>query len=149
VLGPELGQLGPGPFAASERQAPFARREDEGDDQGEDEHWVRSYLHANCSNCHRPGGASDADMDLRYRVAAEGEPLPLNAMRICNVAPTVDDLGISDPLLLAPGAPERSLLLRRMLERGEVQMPPLASIQVDEQAVLRMERWILALPDCP
>jgi glucose/arabinose dehydrogenase len=148
VLGPELGQMDdpqlPWP-SANGSPDPFARREDEVDD----EHWVRSYLHANCSNCHRPGGASNADIDLRYRVQADGERLGFDAMKICGVAPTGDDLGISDAAIVVPGAPERSLLLRRMAQRGEAQMPPLASIEVDELAVERIERWIAALPGCP
>jgi glucose/arabinose dehydrogenase len=165
VLGPEYGQIEPVPpharksrvgsaewhepqlpwLVASGQADPFARREDEADD----EHWVRSYLHANCSNCHRPGGASNADIDLRYRVQADGERLSRDAMNICGVLPTGDDLGISGAALLVPGAPERSLLLRRMAERGEAQMPPLASMEVDALAVERIERWIAALPGCP
>ena len=125
-------------------QAPFARREDAGDDAP----WVRAYLHANCSNCHRPGGASDSDIDLRYRVDAGGEPLPLEAMKICNVPPTGDDLGVIDAAIVAPGSPERSLLLRRMAERGELQMPPLGSAELDTLATPRIERWIAELPGC-
>lgn len=162
ALGPELDQLAaakgpsaspgqsdeppdPVPWAESLKRAePFAWRQQEGDD----EHWVRSYLHANCSHCHRPGGAANADIDLRLRTNAAGDPLPLDAMQICDVPPTAGDLGIAGAALLAPGAPERSLLLQRMAVRGEGQMPPLARDQVDALAMERVARWIAGLSAC-
>src|SRR4029079_17673641 len=64
---------------------------------------ARSYLHTNCSQCHRPNGPTTSTMDLRYATA-------LAATRACDVAPTVGDLGITDARLIAPGAAARSVL---------------------------------------
>lgn len=155
ALGPELDQLEPATVShesghaapwlalAEGRYPAFARRDDEGDD----EHWVRSYLHANCSSCHRPGGGSNAGIDLRYRIAP-GELLSLADMNACDVAPSGGDLGLSNAAIIAPGFPDRSVLLARMGRRGELQMPPLGSSEVDALAVERVRRWIAELPAC-
>jgi glucose/arabinose dehydrogenase len=143
--GPEVGQFDGAAWPEAARShVELPRRADAVDD----ELWVRAYLHANCSNCHRPGGASNADIDLRQRVGRDGTTTSLADLRICNVPPTGDDLGIEGAVLLAPGDPARSLLLQRMARRGEGQMPPLGTDQVDALALERVERWIRALPDC-
>ena len=47
---------------------------------------------------------------------------------------------------VAPGAPERSALLARMLERGTpAQMPPLASEHIDPGGIAAVREWIAAL----
>lgn len=155
ALGPELGQLespvladDPGglPWTALPEgsEKVFTRRED---DDGDDAHWARSYLHANCSSCHRPGGGSNADIDLR-RSGDDGKALPLARMNACDVAPVGENLGILDAAIIAPGSPERSVLLARMARRGVHQMPPLGSAIVDDLAVERVRRWITALASC-
>ena len=55
---------------------------------------ARSYLHVNCSNCHRPGGTGRGEMDLRFDTA-------LPAMNICDAVPLLGDLGIADARILA------------------------------------------------
>jgi ClpP class serine protease len=72
---------------------------------------ARAWLHTNCASCHRPEGATGADFDLSWR----GDPSGL-----C-VAPQRGDLGIAEAQIVAPGAPERSVLLARVglaVERG-------------------------------
>src|SRR5690606_22857342 len=41
---------------------------------------ARSYLHANCSGCHRPGGPGRGGMDLRFET-------PFASMAVCDVEP--------------------------------------------------------------
>jgi hypothetical protein len=60
----------------------------------------------------------------------------------------VDDLGIANARLIAPGEPERSVLLARMKVRDGNQMPPLASHLVDEAAVQVISDWIANLAGC-
>jgi uncharacterized repeat protein (TIGR03806 family) len=102
---------------------------------------ARSYLHSNCSNCHSPDGPTPVNLDLRYNTA-------LAATQTCNVQPTTGDLGIANARILAPGEPERSVLLARMKVRDVNQMPPLASHVVDQAAVEVIGAWIGGLTSC-
>jgi hypothetical protein len=63
-------------------------------------------------------------------------------MRLIDAAPVHHADGIDQARLVAPGAPERSMLLRRVSRRGAGQMPPLASSLPDEPAVRLLEAWI-------
>jgi uncharacterized repeat protein (TIGR03806 family) len=103
---------------------------------------ARSYLHANCSNCHRPGGTTQAGMDLRYDTA-------FDQMGICDVVPQNGDLGITDARLLVPGDPARSLLLERIKREDNTRMPPLSSNVVDTEGVALISDWILGIGGCP
>jgi uncharacterized repeat protein (TIGR03806 family) len=102
---------------------------------------ARSYLHSNCSSCHRPEGTTPVNIDLRYTTA-------FAATRTCNVQPAGGDLGIANARLIAPGEPARSILLERMKLRDVNQMPPLASHIVDQAAVDVIGDWIGSLQSC-
>jgi uncharacterized repeat protein (TIGR03806 family) len=102
---------------------------------------ARSYLHSNCSNCHSLNGPTPVNLDLRYSTALE-------ATQTCNAQPTAGDLGIGNARIIAPGEPERSVLLARMKVRDVNQMPPLASHLVDEEAVDVISAWIDGLNGC-
>jgi len=102
---------------------------------------ARSYLHSNCSNCHSPNGPTPVNLDLRYNTA-------LAATQTCNVQPTAGDLGISNARIIAPGEPERSVLLARMKVRDVNQMPPLGSHLVDQEALDVISAWIGGLASC-
>jgi hypothetical protein len=103
---------------------------------------AKSYLHANCAQCHVEAGGGNAQMELSYHT-------PLEKMRIVGVRPLHHTFGLSDALLIAPGDPERSALLHRMTIRGRGQMPQLATCRVDEQAVAMMRKWIEQLEPLP
>ena len=81
---------------------------------------VRSYLHSNCSQCHVEAGGGNAAMELEFTT-------PLDKMRIINVRPIHDTFGLKDAKLVAPGHPERSVLLHRISQRDKGHMPPLAT----------------------
>jgi len=103
---------------------------------------ARSYLHANCSGCHRPDGPTPVTLDFRAATLLEN-------MNACNVVPAGGDLGIVNPLIVAPGEPERSVLPARASVRDATGMPPLASNLVDLDGVAVLEAWIAALdPSC-
>jgi uncharacterized repeat protein (TIGR03806 family) len=102
---------------------------------------ARALLDANCAMCHRPGGPADAQIDLRAET-------PLAAMGVCDVPPAQGDLNIAGARLVAPGAPDRSVLLQRMLRRGTGQMPPLATHVVDERGAALVKAWIQELNAC-
>jgi hypothetical protein len=82
-----------------------------------------------------------SDIDLRFGV-------PLSDTKMCGEPPKQGDLGQPDALLLAPGDPDRSLLLGRMLVRGDEGMPPLASRLVDEPGAALIRAWIEGLDGC-
>lgn len=102
---------------------------------------ARSYMDANCAFCHRPGGTGGGNLDLRITTA-------LKDTNLCDKAPGSGDLGIQNARLVAPGAPERSVLLARINRRGPQQMPPLASALIDQDAKTWVENWIKGLKNC-
>jgi uncharacterized repeat protein (TIGR03806 family) len=102
---------------------------------------ARSYLHSNCSNCHRANGPTPVNIDLHFATA-------FAATRTCNIPPVAGDLGISNAQLIAPGEPARSVLLERMKVRNQYQMPPLGSHLVDEDGVALIAQWISSLESC-
>lgn len=99
---------------------------------------VRSYLHANCANCHVEAGGGNSAINLHLSA-------PLDKMKLVGVPPLHDRFGVADAKLVAPGSPERSILQERLARRGKGQMPPLASTVVDEQALKLIREWIREL----
>ena len=112
------------------------------DDSKTLEQRARSYLHANCSHCHRPGGTGRGGMDLRYSVSFE-------AMNVCNALPETGDLGISGSHIVTPGDPDSSLIVVRMQDTGGNRMPPLGTAVVDADAVQVIRQWIASMAVCP
>lgn len=100
---------------------------------------ARSYLHANCSQCHVEAGGGNAQIDLEFTTKDD-------KMRLFDVKPVHHTFGLADAKLIAPGHPERSVLLHRISHRKEGHMPPLASFEVDREAVQMLEEWIRKLP---
>jgi glucose/arabinose dehydrogenase len=99
---------------------------------------VRSYLHANCAQCHVEAGGGNAQIDLEFTTM-------LDKMKLVGVKPNHDTFGIADAKLIDRGHPERSVLLQRLKRRGTGQMPPLATGVVDREAVEIVREWILQL----
>ena len=99
---------------------------------------ARSYLHSNCAQCHVEAGGGNAQIDLEFTT-------PLKDMRLVGVKPQHHTFGLKDARLIAPGHPERSVLLHRMAHRREGHMPPLATSLVDEPAVAMLREWIRQL----
>ncbi len=96
---------------------------------------ARSYLHANCAQCHVGAGGGNSQIDLEFTTASE-------KMRLFDVRPLHDTYGLPDARLIAPGSPERSVLLHRMSHRDRGHMPPLATSIVDRDAVKLIGEWI-------
>jgi mono/diheme cytochrome c family protein len=103
---------------------------------------VRAYLHANCSQCHRPSGPTPVNLDFRYTTA-------LSATNACNATPQAGDLGIGAAArIIAPGSAANSVLVARVNRRGVNQMPPLASNQIDTAGVTLITNWVNGLANC-
>jgi uncharacterized repeat protein (TIGR03806 family) len=100
---------------------------------------ARAYLDVNCAVCHHPSGPAPGGLDLRVDT-------PLADASVLSVAPD-DRLGLTGELRVAPGDHAHSSLWLRMGIRGERgQMPPLASLHVDEPAHALVARFIDGLP---
>jgi uncharacterized repeat protein (TIGR03806 family) len=99
---------------------------------------ARSFLHSNCSTCHVEAGGGNSAMELEFTTKAD-------AMRVLDVKPLHNTFGLTESRLIAPGVPERSVLLRRISTREPGHMPPLSTNRVDEAAVKMLREWIVAM----
>lgn len=105
------------------------------DATGKLESRAKSYLHANCSICHVDAGGGNAQILLEFST-------PLEKMKLVDVVPIHDKFGFPESRLIAPGHPERSVLLHRISKRGRGQMPQLATMRIDKPAVELFKEWI-------
>ena len=96
---------------------------------------VRSYLDANCANCHRPGHIIRATFDARFDT-------PLLRQGLLDVPTVSDSLNLANPRIIACGDAGRSMMAQRMKRADKYRMPPLASALPDSAAVHLLERWI-------
>jgi uncharacterized repeat protein (TIGR03806 family) len=105
------------------------------------EHRARSYLDANCANCHRPGGVR-GEFDARIVTA-------LDKQRIVGGKLINADLGIDGAKVVVPGDRTKSMLYLRMMrrEKDAYNMPPLASHLVDHEAAEVVGQWIDSLDE--
>ncbi len=97
---------------------------------------VRSYLDANCAQCHRPGGAP-ALLDARIDT-------PLSSQALINGF-VGNLLNVPGARTVVPGSTNKSVLLLRMNSLTDIKMPPLAHNEMDSSAVPVMRAWINSL----
>jgi uncharacterized repeat protein (TIGR03806 family) len=100
---------------------------------------ARSYLHANCSHCHRKWGGGNADFQLLAT-------LDLSDLGTVDVRPGQGTFNIPHARILAPGDPYRSILFYRMAQVGPGRMPRLGSTVIDEHGLKLIRDWIQQLP---
>ena len=101
---------------------------------------ARSYLHANCSHCHRLWGGGLSDMTLTYDVPDAGTAT-------LNAKPRRGSFELEDAALIVPGHAERSVLHHRMTRLGLGRMPHVASNRRDELGIDVIRRWIEAMDE--
>ncbi|MFP6765188.1 MAG: PQQ-dependent sugar dehydrogenase [Planctomycetaceae bacterium] len=99
---------------------------------------VRSYLHSNCAQCHIGAGGGNSQILLSFGTT-------LDKAKLIDEIPLHDRFGIAGARLVAPGHPDRSILLQRIQRRGRGQMPQLGTTVVDQRAVELFTAWILNL----
>lgn len=100
---------------------------------------ARSWLHTNCSHCHRVSGGGSVPFQV-------------------NVVPTLEEMGLlgetavkgdfglqPDPRLIVPGNPYASILYYRSATTGPGHMPMLGSKTVDLLGLRALHDWILSL----
>lgn len=98
---------------------------------------ARSFIDANCSQCHRPGGAPGF-FDARFDTPLQKQNLIKGPMLI--------NLGVDHARLIAPNDVWRSVLLARLTTLEQPKMPPLAHETIDRGGVELIESWIRSLP---
>jgi glucose/arabinose dehydrogenase/mono/diheme cytochrome c family protein len=98
------------------------------------QHRVRSYLGANCVQCHQPGGAGLGFWDARLNT-------PLSEAGIVN-GDLVDYVGDANNKVIKPGSLEHSMMLDRISGLGSRHMPPLATLELNQEAIALLARWI-------
>ncbi|MFO0871065.1 MAG: PQQ-dependent sugar dehydrogenase [Pirellulales bacterium] len=98
---------------------------------------ARSYLHANCSMCHHPGGNAIVSFYLR-------RDLPFEKLNT-NKGTGIGTFGMRQAKIIVPGDPYRSVLFYRMSKLGYARMPYIGSRVVDSRGVALVEAWIRSL----
>jgi uncharacterized repeat protein (TIGR03806 family) len=101
---------------------------------------ARSYLDANCANCHRPRGTV-AYFDARYDT-------PLARQGLIDGRVLIDER-IDNSRVVAPNDIWRSILFMRTDTTEAFKMPPLARNEIDEQGMKLLRHWIESLPGPP
>lgn len=96
---------------------------------------ARSYLHANCSHCHRKWGGGNAEFQFLYS-------LPLPDTGTVGVRPGQGTFYLPHAEVIAAGDPNRSIALLRMSTVGSGRMPRLGSGMVDKQGIALLHTWI-------
>jgi len=103
---------------------------------------ARSYLQANCAHCHVDEAGGNSLINLSRHPA-------LDKMHLIDEKPKHESFGLPDARLVAPGSPERSVLLHRVTTQQRGRMPPLATSVVDDEAVALLREWIKGLQPLP
>ncbi len=99
------------------------------------EHRARAFLHSNCAYCHVEAGGGNAKMNLSYYAE-------LAQMNIVDVEPIHHHFDIPEAKLIAPGSPDRSVLLHRVGIRGPGQMPQLSTNRIDQKSLAMLKAWV-------
>ncbi len=114
----------------------YSAMPDPGNAQASLESRAKAYLETNCSNCHRPGGPTSINMDLRYGTAVA-------AMSVVGVAaglPTTPGA-----VRIAAGNHAASDVWRRATSTTATRMPPLGTTLVDDAGLQSLSGWIDSL----
>jgi uncharacterized repeat protein (TIGR03806 family) len=104
---------------------------------------ARSYMHANCSFCHRPQGQFP-NFDLRFDT-------PLAMTSICNVATKKTAPTITATTIMVPGDHADSAMWQRMhsMTGDNGRMPAIGSYVVDDTGTQLVADWIDSIATCP
>lgn len=101
---------------------------------------ARSWLDANCSNCHRPNGVAGY-FDARFDT-------PLQEQNLVD-GPVLINLGIDRARVFSPADVWRSIALARVETLEGTRMPPLGHLSVDCQGAELLRQWIASMPGKP
>jgi uncharacterized repeat protein (TIGR03806 family) len=120
------------PIAAPSFYGAYADPNDAGETLGAR---ARSYLAANCSPCHQPGGTAPGGMDMRYRAL-------LGGMNLIGVTPTEGTLGIAGAARVRVGSHAQSVLWARVASSDPALRMAKGTHVPDTAAVSLLGAWI-------
>jgi glucose/arabinose dehydrogenase/mono/diheme cytochrome c family protein len=104
---------------------------------------ARSWLHINCSHCHRLSGGSGTTSQMN--VAA-----PVDQLNLIESPALRGEFGIENAFLIEPGNPYRSALYYRIATKGAGHMPMIGAKTIDPNGVRLVHDWIRSLkPETP
>lgn len=106
------------------------------------------YMHGNCGHCHdRQSKLENLGLFLRFDADTPGQPARASTLNQ-PVRKSAPGQSAEAMMRVEPGHPERSALAERMGSRyAALQMPPLGTELVDEEAVALIRQWIIELED--
>lgn len=106
---------------------------------------ARSYLHGNCSHCHRPGGGGGPS-GLTFLLTEDNPP----SYGVCKVPAAAGAGAGGRQVDIWPGDPERSIVPFRMSTTDpDIKMPELPSLLADDFGATLISDWIAAMDDPP
>jgi uncharacterized repeat protein (TIGR03806 family) len=98
------------------------------------EYRARSYLAVNCSQCHQPGGLGQNSFDARLETPTASSGI-INGTLLSTSSDPADRV-------IKPGDLAHSEILDRISTLGTERMPPLASTELDTEAIDLLSEWI-------
>jgi uncharacterized repeat protein (TIGR03806 family) len=106
---------------------------------------ARSYLDANCAQCHKQGGdASASGMWLDWRSTAPDKDRA--TWGVCKRPTSADGATCGRGVDIVPGQPDMSIYMCRLEStEAEVQMPPVGRNLVHAEGVALLRDWIASL----
>jgi uncharacterized repeat protein (TIGR03806 family) len=125
------------PCLRDEEVPRFSRLASADDSSKSTEDRARSYLDANCAQCHRPGGTV-AYFDARYDT-------PLSKQNLIDGQVLIDQ-AIDKARVIAPNDIWRSIAFMRVNTLEPMKMPPLAHETLDQRGLDLLREWIQSLP---
>jgi len=100
---------------------------------------ARSWLHVNCSTCHRNGAGGDVPSWFNYDQRIESS-------RAYDALPVRGGFDLLGARVIAPGEPDRSTLVYRINTEGSGHMPHVGSRLADDAGARLIRDWIRSLP---
>jgi len=103
---------------------------------------ARGFLHANCSNCHQPGGGGYGGVNFEWT-----ENGPVSETQGCESTVWGNHMALNPAYAINPGSKETSVLWLRLQESDLYRMHPYSK-SINQLAVDVVGQWIDGLQDC-
>jgi len=99
---------------------------------------ARSWIHSNCSHCHKVSGGSGLTAQMNTAV-------PTSSMELINFQPNKGYFGLEGAPQIDPGNPYNSILYYRIATRAAGHMPMFGARTLDKSGVQIIHDWIRSM----